>query len=240
MPSKGPLNLSYSLLQILGTQTFVYFENRIPDDAVVVVVSNHRSFMDPIMLMVGLGHPLRTACHHYMGEIPGLREAVQMLGCFPLAHPSERGIRFLQQGKTLLQAREWLAVFPEGGQPVLELTAPNEIQAFQEGFAHLLLRANLSNLAVLPVAIASLQETVTYTFPIKFLHWLDPWEDLFDQWHRHPMVIYHRVNILMGRPFWITPQLRKQYRGKWCQKGALAITDYCQQEIRRLLTSGCH
>ncbi len=239
MPSNQPLNVSDGLLKLLGTRTFVYFENRIPDDAVVVVVSNHRSFMDPMMLMVGLGHSLRTACHHYMGEIPGLREAVHLLGCFPLANPSQRGISFLQQGKRLLQAREWIAIFPEGGKPVLELTPPDQMHPFHEGFAHLLLRANLSNLVVLPVAIASLQESISHTFPIKFLHWLDPSEELFNQWHRHPMVIYHRVNVLIGRPYWITPQLRQHYRGRRCQQGVRELTDYCQQEIQHLLASGC-
>lgn len=238
MASNRPLNLSQGFLQALGTQVFVYFENRIPQDAAVVVVSNHRSFMDPMVLMVGLQHPLRTACHHYMGEVPLLREVVELLGCFPLESQAQRGTGFLRQGKQILSINNWLAVFPEGAQPMVHLTAPTEITRFQEGFAHLLLRAKVSNLAVLPVAIASEQEQVTSTIPLKILHWFDPSEALFNQWRLHPMVIYERINLLIGRPYWITPKMQKQYRGKQTKTGILRITDYCQQEIKTLLETG--
>ncbi len=238
MVSNRPLNLSQGLLQALGTQVFVYFENRIPHDAAVVVVSNHRSFMDPMMLMVGLGHPLRTACHHYMGQVPFLREMVTLLGCFPLANQSERGPTFVREGKQLLSANNWLAVFPEGAEPMVDLTAPSEMRPFQPGFAHLLLRANLSNLAVLPVAIASQQEQVTATIPLKILHWFDPSEALFNQWALHPMVVYERANLLIGRPYWITPKRQAQYQGKQTKKGIVEITRYCQTEIEQLLQVG--
>ncbi|MDR9404293.1 MAG: lysophospholipid acyltransferase family protein [Halothece sp. Uz-M2-17] len=240
MVSNRPLMLSQGLVQALGTQVFVYFENRIPQDAAVVVVSNHRSFMDPMMLMVALGHPLRTACHHYMGEVPLLRQMVQLLGCFPLATQSERGTTFVRQGKEFLSANNWLAVFPEGAEPMVDLTAPSEVRRFQPGFAHLLLRSNISNLAVLPVAIASQEEEIRATVPLKILHWFDPSEALFDQWTLHPMVIYKRANLLVGRPYWITPQRQAQYQGKQTKKGIVEITRYCQTEIQQLLETGCY
>jgi len=238
MVSNRPLTLSQGFVQALGTQVFVYFENRIPHDAAVVVVSNHRSFMDPMMLMVGLGHPLRTACHHYMGQVPLLREVVELVGCFPLARQSERGASFIRQGKQALNANNWLAVFPEGAEPMVDLTAPSEMRTFQPGFAHLLLRANIPNLAVLPVAIASQQEQVTATIPLKILHWFDPSEALFNQWTLHPMVIYERVNLLIGRPYWVTPKRQVQYQGKQTKKGIIEITRYCQAEIEQLLETG--
>lgn len=240
MASNRPLNLSQGLIQTLGTKLFVYYENRIPNDAAVVVVSNHRSFMDPMMLMVALQRPLRTACHHYMGEVPLLRQVVELWGCFPLADQWQRGTNFLKQGRSYLNANDWLAIFPEGAQPMVNLTAPGEIQPFQEGFAHLLLRANISNLAVLPIAIASQQETVTSTIPLKILHWFDPSEALFNQWSLHPMVIYERANLMIGRPYWVTPQRQKHYRGKQTKNGIREITTYCEQEIQTLLQTGCY
>lgn len=240
MVSNRPLTLSQGLLHALGTQVFIYFANRIPQDAAVVVVSNHRSFMDPMMLMVGLERPLRTACHHYMGEVPLLREMVQSLGCFPLATQSERGATFVRQGKQFLSTNNWLAVFPEGAEPMVNLTAPSEMRRFQPGFAHLLLRANLTNLAVLPIAIASQEEEVSATVPLKLLHWFDPSETLFNQWTLHPMVIYKRANVLIGRPYWVTPQRQAQYQGKQTKKGIVEITRYCQSEIKQLLDTGCY
>ncbi|NEQ22915.1 MAG: 1-acyl-sn-glycerol-3-phosphate acyltransferase, partial [Microcoleus sp. SIO2G3] len=52
----SPLQNSRSLLEAMGTQMFIYHEDRIPTDCAVVVVSNHRSFMDAPLLMAGLGH----------------------------------------------------------------------------------------------------------------------------------------------------------------------------------------
>ncbi|MFP4133272.1 MAG: lysophospholipid acyltransferase family protein [Halothece sp.] len=240
MSDQQPLNLSRGFLQTLGTKLFVYFENRIPEEAAVVVVSNHRSFMDPMMLMAGLNHPLRTVCHHYMGEVPILRETVQMLGCFPLENSPQRGTAFLRRSINLLQHNSWLAMFPEGTRPMVDLTTPTEMKPFQEGFAHLLLRAKVSNLVILPIAIASEEEQVTQTIPLKLLYWFDPSEALFNQWSLHPMVVYQRANLLIGRPYWITPKLQHRYRGKRTKEGISHLTNYCQEEIKHLLQTGCY
>ncbi|WP_318528530.1 1-acyl-sn-glycerol-3-phosphate acyltransferase [Plectonema radiosum] len=57
---------------------FRYYEERIPQDASVLVVSNHRSFMDAPVLMEALSNPIRFACHHYMGQVPIMRSY-----CYP-------------------------------------------------------------------------------------------------------------------------------------------------------------
>lgn len=90
---QSPLTLSYLLLSSLGTQISVSYPERIPPTGGLVVVSNHRSFMDAPVLMAALRQPIRFACHHYMGQVPVLRELVNALGCFPLDSP-EQGQRF--------------------------------------------------------------------------------------------------------------------------------------------------
>ncbi|PLZ95988.1 1-acyl-sn-glycerol-3-phosphate acyltransferase, partial [Fischerella thermalis CCMEE 5328] len=84
MSVNSPLNISHWLLAALSTKMFRYYEDRIPQDASVLVVSNHRSFMDAPILMAALSSPIRFACHHYMGQVPIMREIVAGLGCFPL------------------------------------------------------------------------------------------------------------------------------------------------------------
>ncbi len=79
---KSPLEISQWLLAALSTKIFRYYEDRIPQDASVLVVSNHRSFMDAPILMAALSNPIRFACHHYMGQVPIMREIVTGLGCF--------------------------------------------------------------------------------------------------------------------------------------------------------------
>jgi hypothetical protein len=90
------------------------------------------------------------------------------------------------------------------------------------------------------VAIASLEETVYPTIPIRWLRWFDASEPMFDRRGFHPMLVYRRANVLIGRPYWINSEHRQQYRGKQARKVATDLTEYCHQEIVELLSRGCY
>jgi 1-acyl-sn-glycerol-3-phosphate acyltransferase len=67
MSLTSPLDISRYFLASFSTQMFRYYEDRIPRHSSVLVISNHRSFMDAPLLMGALSIPIRFACHHYMG-----------------------------------------------------------------------------------------------------------------------------------------------------------------------------
>lgn len=219
----------------MGTRMFLYHEDRIPDRCPVIVVSNHRSFMDAPLLMAALQAPVRIACHHYMGQVPVMREVVKQLGCFPLEEPENRQQAFFQQATELLEAQQCVGVFPEGAQPMVQRTKPSEMSKFHRGFAHLALRTPVQNLAVLPVAIASLEETVNSTVPLRLLRLFDPSEPLFEQPGCHPMVLYRHVAVLIGRPYWVTPKHREHYQGRQAKTVVADIMNTCHDEIAKLL-----
>ncbi len=230
--------MSHQLLAALGTRLFLYHQDRIPQEGAMVVVSNHRSFMDAPVLMAAIDRTIRFACHHYMGQVPLMRDVVTRLGCFPLDTPDQRQHSFLQQATHLLQHRQVVGVFPEGGEPMVRLTQPDEIQQFHRGFAHLALRAPLTDLAVLPIAIASHQEVTNSAIPLKVLSWIDPSEPLFQKSGWHPMVIYQHVNVFIGRPMWITASQRQRYQGKQAKSVVAEVTTHCRTEISSLLHQG--
>lgn len=243
-----PQQISDSFLTATGTKIFRYYEDRIPQSSPVLVVSNHRSFMDAPVLIAAIERPIRFACHHYMGQVPVMREIVTGLGCFPLeaAPSSQQG--FFQQALQLLQANQAVGVFPEGTKPMVHFTEPNGITNFQRGFAHLALRADLGSdtvkpvkdLIILPVAISSIDETSTSAVPLRLLSLFDPSEPLFDQNGWHPLVIYRRVAVLVGRPYRITKSMRQQYQGKKAKTVVADITNSCQAEIVELLRQGSY
>lgn len=233
-----PLLVSQQLLTALGTRTFFCHQDRVPLDGPVLVVSNHRSFMDAPLLMVAVDRSIRFACHHYMGQVPLLRELVTRLGCFPLDEPQQRQKSLFHQASRLLQTQQMVGIFPEGTQPMVNLTSPNETAEFHRGFAHLALRAPVHNLAVLPVAIASQSEVIVSPFPLKLLSWFDPSEPLFNQAGWHPMVIYRHVYVSIGRPIWITSNQRQGYQGRQAKTVVADLIDQCQLEIQELLRSG--
>jgi 1-acyl-sn-glycerol-3-phosphate acyltransferase len=236
MSNAPSLNASQLLLDLAGTDLSVSYQNRLPSpDVPVLVVSNHRSFMDAFILMKALDHPLRVVCHHYMGKTPILKDIVHFLGCYPLESPNKRQKSFLQEAANILNSCQWLGIFPEGATPMLQLTQPHQVGEFQRGFAHLALGKNLPNLAVLPVAIASYNETIVKPFPIRFLHLLDADEPLFDQDGFHEVVLYHHVKVLIGQPYWVDDSLRQQYQGKRAKSVVNQLTRHCHQEIVNLL-----
>ncbi len=240
MSSENTLLISRCFLAGLGTQMFLYREDRIPQESPVLVVSNHRSFLDPVVLTAALGRSIRFACHHYMGQVPVVRELVTSFGAFPLEAPELRQQHFFAQATALLQNREMVGVFPEGAEPMVQLTVPNAVGKFQRGFAHLALRAPVRDLAVLPVAISAFDEqSVRSAIPLKLLSLFDPSEPLFDRAGWHPVIVYKRVNILVGRPYWITVDRQQQYRGKQAKAVVAELTQHCHGEIAQLLQPGC-
>jgi 1-acyl-sn-glycerol-3-phosphate acyltransferase len=234
----SPLLISYQLLAALGTRTFLYHQDRIPQDGSILVVSNHRSFMDAPLLMAALNRTIRFACHHYMGQVPVMREIVSRLGCFPLDTPDQRQRTFFHQASQLLQNQEIVGIFPEGALPMVQATQGADIGVFQRGFAHLALRAPVQDLAILPLAIASQYELTNSVMPLRYLSWFDPSEPLFQQSGWHPMVVYQHVNLLVGQPVWITQTQRQDYQGKRAKAVVTELVEHCHAEIRGLLSQG--
>ncbi|GAB1537569.1 lysophospholipid acyltransferase family protein [Scytonema sp. NUACC21] len=238
---KSPLEISRCLLAALSTKIFRYYEDRIPQDASVLVVSNHRSFMDAPILMAAVSNPIRFACHHYMGQVPIMREIVTgQLGCFPLEANQQRQQSFFQQSQILLQSKQMVGVFPEGTEPMVKFTQPNRIGEFQRGFAHLALRVQVPDLAILPIAIASLEEVNTSAVPLRLLSLFDPSEPLFDRAGWHPLIIYRRVAVLIGHPYWIKSSHKEKYQGKKAKTVVTELTEHCHSEISQLLRKGSY
>jgi len=236
----NPLEISQWLLALAGTRMYTFHQDRVPKDGAVLVVSNHRSFMDAPVLMAAMNRSIRFACHHYMGQVPVMRDVVKRLGCFPLGAPPERNQSFFQKAVCLLQAQQAVGVFPEGAEPMVKESAPARVGDFQRGFAHLALRAPVEDLAILPIAIASNEEMSNSAVPLRVLSFFDPSEPLFDQSGWHPMVVYQRVNVMVGRPYWIRPSDRDDYQGKHARSLVAEITQTCRSEIDHLLTQGCY
>lgn len=240
MLSFTPRLLAQSLISAANLNLTQSYTNHIPQDIPTIVISNHRSFLDAPILIKTIPNTLRIACHHYMGQTPVVREIVDSLGCFPLGTAERRQQDFFDQANDLLTSRQWVGLFPEGTKPMIEPTAPHEINQFHRGFAHLAWKAPVSNLAVLPVAIASLSETNYPSIPIRWLKQFDQNEPFFERQGLHPMLIYHRVHVLIGRPYLINTVHKQEYKGKQAKRLALDLTNYCQDQITELLKEGCY
>ncbi|MEM8721553.1 MAG: lysophospholipid acyltransferase family protein [Cyanobacteria bacterium P01_G01_bin.39] len=240
MLSFTPRLVAQSLISTIKLDIIQSYTQRIPQEIPTIVISNHRSFLDAPILIKTIPNTLRIACHHYMGQTPVVREIVNSLGCFPLAEADSRQKQFFAQANELLTSRQWVGLFPEGTKPMIEPTAPYEINRFHRGFAHLAWQSQVANLAVLPVAIASLDETTYPSIPIRWLKQFDRNEPFFERKGLHPMLVYHRVKVLIGRPYLINATQKQEYKGRQAKQLALDLTEYCQNQITDLLKEGCY
>jgi 1-acyl-sn-glycerol-3-phosphate acyltransferase len=231
----SPLEASNWFLHLAGVNISIEGRERLPQDMPMILVSNHRSFMDALLLMHGVGRSVRFACHHYMSQVPGLCDIVQAFGCMPLDAAGKGQRAFFRQALSALAARETIGIFPEGATPMVQSTPPDGIHPFHRGFAHLAMRAPVQEVAIVPVAIASYREANSSVMPLRLLSWVDPSEPLFQQPGWHPAIIYREVAVRIGRPVRVDDRLRRYYQKKG---GSSVITDLaqcCQDEVATLL-----
>jgi 1-acyl-sn-glycerol-3-phosphate acyltransferase len=231
----SPLDVSNWLLNLAGVRVAVQGQERVPQDIPLVVISNHRSVMDAPLLMHAVKRPVRFACHHYMGEVPGLREIVNALGFMPLDKPDSGQTAFFRRALQALADNEAIGIFPEGAAPMVSKTAPLHLERFHRGFAYLAMRAPVEELAVVPVAIASHREISNSVVPLRLLSLFDPTEPLFKQPGWHPAVVYREVELLIGHPVRLDARLRSHYDDKGASTLVADLTDCCQDEIASLL-----
>ena len=235
----SPLEMARWMLFAMGISIRVQHAERLPKTP-FLMISNHRSFLDAPLLMVAAQRPVHFACHHYMAQVPVMRNVVNALGCFPLDVPKDRGRTFFKQATGFLRSQESIGIFPEGTDPMIDVPAAGEVGKFRRGFAHLALRAPVDNLQVVPAAVIALDERQQSTIPFKLLSWFDPSEPLFDRAGLHPAVIYRKVAISIGDPIEITPAQQEIYCGRRAGEMARSISEQCHETVQLLLTTGSY
>jgi 1-acyl-sn-glycerol-3-phosphate acyltransferase len=251
----SPLEVARWMLFSMGIQIRVHHLDRLPQSP-FVMIANHRSFLDAPLLMAAAAKPVHFACHHYMSQVPIMRNVVDALGCFPLDEPNQRGLSFFKRASGFLRSQESIGVFPEGTGPMVEPTEPDQVGPFHRGFAHLALRWQSlaceetpaeslgeslgAPLKVVPVAIIALEEKQQATVPFQLLSWFDPSEPLFQQSGLHPAVIYRRVAVVIGEPIDVSDWLQQGYHGRRAGQLANELSEQCHDTIQALLKAGCY
>ncbi|WP_199099272.1 MFS transporter [Dyella sp. ASV21] len=156
---------------------------QIPEEGPALLVCNHVSFMDPLLLMANLRRPTRFVMYYKIFNIPVLKFVFRTARAIPIAGQKEDPAvleRAYDEVDAALAAGELVCIFPEGG-----LTRDGDIAAFRPGVARILERRPVP---VVPLALRGL--------------WGSVWSRRDSMLHRArlPRRFRARVELVAGAP----------------------------------------
>ena len=123
----------------------------IPDEGPAVVVCNHVSFMDPVILGGSIRRPLRFVMYYKIFEIPFVNFFFRTAKAIPIASAREN-LTLMNEAfdkvDAELAAGNVVCIFPEGA-----ITRDGEVQRFRPGIERIIARRAVP---VIPVALGGL------------------------------------------------------------------------------------
>ncbi|WP_202839460.1 MFS transporter [Luteimonas saliphila] len=128
-------------------------EKHVPDEGPAVLVCNHVSYMDALILSATVPRPVRFVMYYRIFDIPVMRWIFRTARAIPIASPREDAAlmqRAFDEIDAALADGQLVGIFPEG-----RLTGDGEIAAFKSGVEKILERAAAAGrpVPVVPMAL---------------------------------------------------------------------------------------
>ena len=123
-------------------------EDNVPDDGPALIVCNHVSYMDALILAATIPRPVRFVMYYRIFNIPVMRWIFTTAKAIPIASPREDAAlmqRAFDEVDAALAEGELVCIFPEGA-----LTRDGEIAPFKSGVEKILARRPVP---VVPMAL---------------------------------------------------------------------------------------
>jgi hypothetical protein len=128
---------------------------KIPEEGAAIVVCNHVSFVDALVISAACRRPIRWVMYHRIFAVPLLSFFFRTAKAIPIA-PAKEDAKLLEAAyETIareLAAGELIGLFPEG-----QLTADGEVGEFRAGIMRILERTPVP---VVPLALSGLWHSV--------------------------------------------------------------------------------
>jgi 1-acyl-sn-glycerol-3-phosphate acyltransferase len=128
--------VAWLMIRVLYRLRIDGVEEHVPDEGAAVLVCNHVSFMDALLLGGAVPRPVRFVMYYRIYRIPVLNWLFRTAGAIPIAgareDPALMERAFAEIDATLARG-DLIGLFPEGG-----LTADGEIAAFRPGIERIL------------------------------------------------------------------------------------------------------
>jgi 1-acyl-sn-glycerol-3-phosphate acyltransferase len=128
---------------------------RIPEDGAALLVCNHQSLADALVIAAACRRPIRFVMYYKIFRIPVLSFVFRSMKAIPIAGAREDAAvmeKAFDEVARALQDGQLVCIFPEGG-----LTSDGEIARFRPGIARILERTPVP---VIPMALSGLWKSI--------------------------------------------------------------------------------
>lgn len=180
--------LSWLLVRTLYRLELHGIEKHVPDEGAALLVCNHVSYMDALILSACIPRPARFVMYYKIFNIPVMRWIFKTAKTIPIAGARENPEvmqRAFDAVDAALAEGELVCIFPEGA-----LTKDGEIAAFKSGVEKILERAAArgQQIPVVPMALKNM--------------WASMWSKRDSRLHRArlPRRLRARIEVLAGEP----------------------------------------
>ena len=135
-------------------------EEHVPDEGPALIVCNHVSYMDALILAATIPRPVRFVMYHRIFDIPVMRWIFRTAKAIPIAGAREDPVlmqRAFDAVDAALAEGEIVGIFPEG-----KLTRDGGIAPFKSGVERILQRASDAGrpVPVVPMALRGMWDSM--------------------------------------------------------------------------------
>ncbi len=203
----------------------------IPPEGGLLFVSNHRSDMDPWVIVSTCPRYIAWISDYYVFDLPGVGFILRKSGAIPMSTSRVDQIRGYKTCKAVLAAGQPIGIFPEGHKTIVENLQHLDLGEFYEGFADYALRCKVP---IVPISILPRKEKYESILFPKFARRLfNMPEDVIDTEKR---LIYQKVHVHYGPPIKIEPYLKiiqsSSNQKKGMKKARTKIATDCHLSIK--------
>ena len=127
-------------------------EQHIPTEGAALLVCNHVSFIDPILLMAASPRPIYFVMDHRIFKMPVIGWVFRLAKTIPIAPKNEDPVLYeaaFAAAAKVLREGDLLAIFPEGG-----ISKNGQLQPFKGGIMKIIENAHTDGLSVPVVPMA--------------------------------------------------------------------------------------
>lgn len=207
-------------------------QENIPEKGSALIVSNHRSTIDPILVAAEITRPINFLAASYTFEVPIVRWMYENAGVLPLyLEGGKKNEPMYRKAINLLHKGEAVGIFPEGMGNFLNPFGGDKIKKFHTGFV----RMSLATASpIIPLAIVGEGERYLNEWEWKLIRLFTP-SEVYEGFRKAlKIIIYKRVTIRVGEPIYLDDYYHQMYTKDLLNH----IAGRVRREIIRLYNEG--